>query len=451
MKNTSPFNFSGFAPLFAAQIIALLGQGLSTVALALFAYDLEGGNAGVLLGQVLVVKMVAYVTIAPIAGSFANHFPRKRLLVSLDVVRALCVGAMFFVDSVWQIYVLMFALSACSASFKPVFQATIPDIVVNETAYNKALAYSRVAYDLESLLSPLMAGLALLVFTFSDLFLLNALAFAVSGLLIVTTRLKLPVTAPEAQSWQEVSFGIVSYLRTPRLRGVLFLFLPIAGVSAMMIINSVVYVKSDLGLDDEMLALALAVSGIGSMAVALAVPKLLEFMRARTIMLAGVIVGLLATACLWFAPDFLQFCVILGFVGAGLSLAQTPVGSVITQSSNAVDRPAYFSAQFSLSHLCWMFAYPLVGYLGAEFTVPVAGLMIALIGAVFLLVAIFTWPAHERFSLRHEHEELHHQHKMANDELHPAIEDEDGRGHVHPAKVHEHHFVIDRHHRHWPE
>jgi hypothetical protein len=53
--------------LFAAQIIALTGTGLLTVALGLLAYDLAGQNAGAVLGTALAVKMIAYVCIAPIA------------------------------------------------------------------------------------------------------------------------------------------------------------------------------------------------------------------------------------------------------------------------------------------------------------------------------------------------------------------------------------------------
>jgi hypothetical protein len=55
--------------LFAAQVIALLGTGLATVAHGLLAYDLAGADAGVVLGTALAIKMVAYVGLAPIADA----------------------------------------------------------------------------------------------------------------------------------------------------------------------------------------------------------------------------------------------------------------------------------------------------------------------------------------------------------------------------------------------
>ena len=60
--------------LFLAQVVALLGTGLATVALGLLAFDLAGDGAAMVLGTVFTIKMVAYVGIAPIAGAFAGGF-----------------------------------------------------------------------------------------------------------------------------------------------------------------------------------------------------------------------------------------------------------------------------------------------------------------------------------------------------------------------------------------
>ena len=47
--------------LFLAQVIALLGTGLATVALSLLAFDLAGANAGAVLGTALAIKMTTYI------------------------------------------------------------------------------------------------------------------------------------------------------------------------------------------------------------------------------------------------------------------------------------------------------------------------------------------------------------------------------------------------------
>ena len=74
--------------LFLAQVVALIGTGLATVALGLLAFDLAGANAGAVLGTALAIKMVAYIGIAPIASAIAERVPRRALLIALDLVRA---------------------------------------------------------------------------------------------------------------------------------------------------------------------------------------------------------------------------------------------------------------------------------------------------------------------------------------------------------------------------
>ena len=64
-----------FAKLFAAQIVALAGTGLLTIALGLLAFELAGPAAGAVLGTAYAIKMVAYVGIAPLVGAYASRLP----------------------------------------------------------------------------------------------------------------------------------------------------------------------------------------------------------------------------------------------------------------------------------------------------------------------------------------------------------------------------------------
>src|SRR5215211_6694169 len=93
--------------LFLAQVTALVGTGLATVALGLLAFDLAGANAGAVLGTALAIKMICYVGVAPVAGAFVHLVPRRKLLVALDLVRAGIALALPFVTEVWQVYLLI--------------------------------------------------------------------------------------------------------------------------------------------------------------------------------------------------------------------------------------------------------------------------------------------------------------------------------------------------------
>ncbi|MDI5891099.1 MFS transporter [Halomonas rhizosphaerae] len=380
--------------LFSAQVIALIGTGLTTVGLALLASELAGERAGEVLGTALAIKMIAYVGIAPVVGAYATRLPRRVLLVTLDLLRAAVVVSLPFVTEVWQIYLLIFLLNACSAGFTPVFQATIPDIFEDERRYTQALSLSRLAYDLENLLSPLLAALLLVVMSFNLLFVLNAAAFLLSALLVVSVSL--PSPHPQTAGggvWARLTQGISRYLGTPRLRGLLALNMAVAAAGAMQIVNTVVYVRHGLGLGETQVAIAFAAAGGGSMVVALTLPKLLERLDQRPVMLTG---GLLMSASLLaglMGPGFVMLLLLWFVLGAGASMVMTPTGRLLKQSCRAEERPALFAAQFSLSHACWLVAYPLAGWLGSTLGMMSAFAALAILSLAATLLAARLWPA----------------------------------------------------------
>jgi MFS family permease len=273
--------------LFLAQVVALIGTGLATVALGLLAFELAGAAAGAVLGTALAVKMVAYVGVAPVAAAFADRAPRRTLLVALDLVRAAVALCLPFVSEIWQIYILIFVLQSASAAFTPLFQATIPDILPDEADYTRALSLSRLAYDLESLLSPMLAAALLLFIGFSDLFVGTAAGFFASAALVAATVLPAATQGPQRGVWDRTTRGMRLFLATPRLRGLLAVGMATAAGGAMVIVNSVALTRAAFGLGESALALALAAFGAGSMTAALALPRLLERLPDRVVMLGG--------------------------------------------------------------------------------------------------------------------------------------------------------------------
>ncbi len=459
MKSSNPITNPSFRKLFAAQVIALVGTGLSTVGLSLLAYNLAGGNAGAVLGIALACKMIAYVFFAPIVGGLAHRFPRKPFLISLDVIRAFLVLLMPFVYELWHIYLLIFLLNFFSAGFKPVFQAVIPDILEDDVMYGKALSYSRLAYDLENLLSPTFAALALIYFSYTGLFVGNSIAFIISAAIIVITFIPLPKPVERTGNiLSEVSYGIVAYFKTPRLRSLLILYFAVASASAMVIVNTIIYVKEYLGGSDSELAIFFAASGFGSMLAALSFPRLSGIFKDKSIVQSGAIF-LAISLCLMATEPTLYFALFTWFLtGVGLSLVQTPSGRIVNLSATPSDRSSYFSAQFSLSHLCWLITYPLVGQLVLYFGFAFSAAFLACIILTCFIFSILFWPNENETSLTHRHKTLIHSHTHGHDDEHHAHQhnskldpNSHEHEHEHEETVHKHEFVIDLHHQQWPK
>ena len=417
--------------LFLAQVIALVGTGLATVALGLLAFELAGAEAGAVLGTALAIKMIAYVGVAPVASAFAERVPRRAMLVALDLVRAAVAVFLPFVTEIWQVYVLIFVLQSASAAFTPTFQATIPDILPDEKEYTRALSLSRLAYDLESVVSPMLAAALLAFISFHSLFAGTVIGFLVSAALVISVVLPSPKPSKPRGIYDRTTRGIRIYLATPRLRGLLAINLAVASAGALVIVNTVVYVQAVYGLDNQAMALALAAFGGGSMVAALALPKLLDSIPDRTAMLGGA--SLLAVGTLagygWLLP--LWF-----LLGVGYSTAQTPSGRLLRRSANPEDRPALFAAQFALSHACWLIAYPLAGWAGATLGLPMTAIILAALAAVAIGIGFAVWPADDPEVLEHGHADLSADHPHLAEAGH-------GRRHAHA-------YVIDDMHAAWP-
>ena len=424
-----------FRHLFAAQIVALVGTGLATVALGLLAWHLAGDTAGAVLGTALAIKMVAYVTLAPIAAAIAERLPRRAFLVALDLIRALVIGALPFVDQIWQVYVLIFLLQAASAGFTPAFQAVIPDVIKDEGDYTNALSLLRLAEDLEQVASPVLAAALLTVVGFPVLFAGTVVGFIGSALLVATARLPGRVKSSPGSFREDVTKGLRIYVATPRLRGLMAMEGAVAAAGAMVYVNTVVLVQDRLGLGEQQVALAFAAFGAGSMVAAFLLPRMLTRVADRPLMIGGAALMVAGVAAVPLAATFVGLMALWAVIGFGFAVTQTPIGRIINRSARDEDRGAVFAAQFALSHACWLVTYPLAGWIGADFGIPAAALTLAAVGASGLLATLRLWPGHDPVIVRHDHPDLPTDH--------PHLRDH-GPDHAHP-------LVIDDLHRRWPK
>ena len=384
--------------LFTAQVISLAGTGLATVALGLLAYDLAGDDAGLVLGTVFAIKMVAYVAVAPVAAAVVHAAPPRVVLVTADVARVVVVLGLPLVTAVWQVYVLVLVLQAASAVHTPTYQGVLPRVLPDERRYTQALSLSRLSEDLEMLLSPLLAALLLLVVPGSALFVGTAAGFAISAVLVVRTVLgRAPIASDPQPFVARVRRGLELMVRTPALRPVLALNLAVAAGGAYVLVQYVVIARTVFDRGGGTAAVLLAALGAGSITVAVLLPRALDALPERALMLGGASVVALATAGLAAAVTVPETAglvlvgVLFALVGAGWAAAETPVGRIITRCTPERDQPAVFAAQFSLSHACWLLTYPLAGWLG-WLGLSGAAAALAVIAAVAVVSTAALWP-----------------------------------------------------------
>lgn len=384
-----------YRSLFGAQVVALLGTGLLTVALSLLAFQVAPGRAGVVVATALSLKMVAYVLVAPVASAAVARLSPRTVLLGANAARAVVALGLPWVDQVWQIYVLIVVLQSASATFTPAFQAVVPTVLPDEDDYTRALSLSRLAYDLESVVSPVAAAALLVVLSYHGLFVATSLGFFLSAVLVLRAGHLGEAAGVDRAFGRRVTRGVALFVGDRLLRALLALYLVVATATALVLVDTVVVVRQDLGLGETAVAWTLGAFGAGSMLVALCVPAALRRVDERTLMLGGaaltaaatVLTGVvLAGAHPWSTVLGLWFA-----LGAGVSAVLTPTGRIVNRQVRTSERPAAFAAAFSLSHAFFLLTYPLAGWVGHRWGVATAALVLGALGTAAAVLAVLGW------------------------------------------------------------
>ena len=383
---------------------------MTTVGLALFAYQLTGGeSATAVIGNALFLRILAFLLFSQPAGVLADRYNRKTILIAADVARFALLALFPFITEVWQIYLLIFLINAVTAFFTPTFEASIPEIV-GEEHYVKALSYSRVAVDIESVAAPAVAGLLVVWLGVRWVFWFDAFSYLVSALLVLPVAMPFvkKAFAPLSVSSfiTELTVGTRIILQEPSLRQAIVLSFAEALAGAAAIVATVVYVHEILGYGDTAFTLVMAALGLGSTLAAIALGRATgryekdlsntESLHGRrhiwtryALLAGGVILGLLLLPGI-LKPSIVIFAVMWFLNGAGQALIGISSSTLLAEHTSEDERGRAYAAHFALTHACWLITYPAIGYGAAYFGTPAtftaAGAVCLLItGAAFIL------------------------------------------------------------------
>ena len=357
-----------FARLYAAQTVSLLGDALTWVGLALLAFELGGQESAGILAFALTLRVTAFVLLSPVAGLLADRLNRKLILVTADVVRMVIICLLPFVTQVWQVYVLMFALNAFTAFFTPTFQAVLPAVTTDEEL-PQAISLSGATYELLGVLGPGLAGGVAALLGTRDIFFVDGASFLVSGILILT----LPAQLSNAALADECRITVHTVLEGTRrlwrnglMRYALLMELVAAVSGALILVNTVGYVKGQLHLSTARYGWVMSAFGIGATVAALLVGALDKRLARTTFILIGALLSSLAVLPANHAGLF-PLLILWLVAGAGQSWVNLSTQTIIAEQTPEEFQGRVYGAHFAWSHLWWAFAYPLAGFLGTHY------------------------------------------------------------------------------------
>jgi MFS transporter, NRE family, putaive nickel resistance protein len=444
-----------FARLYTAQTISLFGDALTWLGLALLAFELAGKDSAVVLSVALTLRVTAFVILSPIAGAIADRLDRKLILVITHIARMLIVGTMPFVNAVWQIYVLVFALNIFNAFFTPTYQATIP-LVTGKAEYASAIALSAATYQLLGVLGPGIAGSISGWIGSRQIFFLDAISFAIAAILIFTlpSQLKVQREASEesgvvSKIISDVKEGTTRLFANSFIRYALFLQLVASIAGAQILVNTVGYVKGTLKLSNLEYGWVMAAFGIGATIAAVTVGAIGKKWERTVIILFGAILitsAILPANFVGLVPLMLLWAI----AGMGQVLVNLPTQTLIADQIPSNFQGRVYGAHFAWSHLWWAVSYPIAGWLGSQGSVSF--LYGGLIGFSLLAgVQIFLAPKtheHQHEYLWHDHEHIHDAHHLHDHPTGVLLTEPHTHSHEHFPVRHRHSHYTDIHHLH---
>lgn len=182
-----------FRYFWGGQIVSQLGDWFSAITVQSLLLEYTHGSAGS-ISLFMIAAMLPGFLLGPYAGVLVDRLPRKTVMVGSDLARmGIALGFLAFrgPGTIWLAYLCVAGLSCFTAFFEPARISTLPNIT-NEEELVTANALSSVTWSILLTSGALVGGLVASKFGTDVAFVMNALSFAGSAILI--GRMKVPPT-----------------------------------------------------------------------------------------------------------------------------------------------------------------------------------------------------------------------------------------------------------------
>ncbi len=191
-----------FRRFWLGQVVSQLGDWLDYVALLTLLLSLTG--SGTVVAAMLVARFLPTFFVSPLAGVVVDRLNRKVVLVAADLARAVLVLGLLLVqraDQVWISYLVVAAVVSVTAFFEPARTASIPNVTTPEELV-VANTLSSATWSLSLALGSAIGGLVTAAIGWRAAFVLDALSFACSALLLSGVDLPRRPRAPRRLGWK---------------------------------------------------------------------------------------------------------------------------------------------------------------------------------------------------------------------------------------------------------
>jgi MFS family permease len=179
-----------------------IGDWAYATAITVWVYEVGGIVAVGVWGT---IRLVLAAIVTPFASTLADKFPRKRVMVTSDLVRALLISITAYL--IWAetatpaIYVLATLAGLVAAPFRPAQAALLPRLARSPEELTSANGVASTVESLAFFVGPAIGGLMLAVWSVPAVIAFNVATFLWSALLVA--RIQVPAKDSESQEAED--------------------------------------------------------------------------------------------------------------------------------------------------------------------------------------------------------------------------------------------------------
>jgi dTMP kinase len=154
-----------FRKLWNSMLFSSLGDWLGLLATTALAQQLSGGSyatANFAIAGVFIARLLPAVFLGPIAGVIADRFDRRRLMVSVDIMRAALYISIPIVHTYFWLYTAMILVECLTLFWSPAKEASVPNLVPRDKLENANQVSLLAAYGTAPIAAILFSLLTLL-------------------------------------------------------------------------------------------------------------------------------------------------------------------------------------------------------------------------------------------------------------------------------------------------
>jgi predicted MFS family arabinose efflux permease len=358
-----------FRRLWLAQIVSEMGDWFYAIAIYSLLLQLTGKAQSV--GLALVLQVLPSTFAGPTAGVVNDRLRRKHVMIAADLARMVVVLGMILVRSaatVWLVYPLLFLETIMWAFFEPARSAVIPNVVGEEHVLI-ANTVSSITWSFNFAVGSALGGLVAVLLGRDAVFVLNALSFLCSALLIGGMRFHephaaetTPFRARELVDFSPVAEGVRYIRRDARLLATVLLKGGVGVLGANWVIFPImgerVFPVHIAGLETSRgavlgMSLLMGARGIGALIGPLSATRWAAGSGSR--MRTGILVGFLAGAAGYMllsrAPSLALACIPVALAHGGGSVVWVFSTTMLQRYSGDKFRGRVFAADLGFCTL----------------------------------------------------------------------------------------------------